>query len=81
MIARTTINAARRANGATGDMPPTSESMKCPVANGMAIPMTVSATKSGEYKKTTAGDDNMTDTRNRILANFALLFLSVLIPA
>ena len=81
MIARTVSSVARRVNGATGDILPTSESMKRPVANGTAIPAAVNTIKRGEYTKTTAGEDNTTDARNRILANFALLFLSVAILA
>ena len=81
MTARVTSSVARRTNGTTGDIPPTSESMKRPVANGTAMPATVNTIERGVYAKTTAGEDNTTDTRNLILANFALLFLSVAILA
>ena len=48
MTALRVSNAASRTNGATGDIPQTREFIKRPVANGTAIPATVSATRRGE---------------------------------
>ena len=74
---RTAMSAARIANGAAGDIPPTRESMNRPVANGIAVPAAVNATESGEYTKTIPGEDHRTDARNRNLPNLLLHFPSV----
>ena len=48
MTALRASNAASRMNGAIGDIPPTRELIKRPVANGTAIPEAVSAIRRGE---------------------------------
>ena len=79
VTARTTSSAASMANGATGDIPPTSESMKRPVAKGTAIPATVCTIRRGEYTNATVGEDIMTDARNRVRLNGRLLLLQTVL--
>ena len=61
--------AASTANGPIGATPPTSASMKRPVAKGTAISATVCVTRSGEYTNATIGDDMIVFARNLVRLN------------
>ena len=69
IAARKSSSATRSPKGVISGVLPTSASMKRPVANGMAIPAMVAATRSGEYANTITGDDRIVCARNFVCLN------------